>query len=401
MEGMSEGTDGPHKPPPVPTSCTPVCPPVGPAQVGYAAGMSLLLLVLACDRPASGYATPGAALSVTVTELGFLDVPVGGSLSLSVDIVNAGDRSETIDATVSSSAEPSPYAVAATSLTISPDTTSSLLVRYTALDYRATTGLLTLTTPDDTFSVEVQLTGTTLQDADQAGQAAVEAGGTDCDDEDATVYAGALDVCYDGTDADCDAVDGIDPEEADCDGDGYLLGPDCADDDPTVHPGGSEATPGVPDGKDQDCDGLTDEDYLVVGEIVVTEISTGDGGWIEVCNGSGRPVPVGGFVIDTSADSVRLDSAEISSGACLAVCERQSNDCLLEGHFNVHGAGDTVRVTADALLLDSVAIAADWGWADGQIWSLDRAATRADLNDARASWCATAGSQGQPNPDCP
>ena len=101
----------------------------------------------------------------------------------------------------------------------------------------------------------------------------------DCNDVDKNVYPGSSEVCN-GKDDDCNGV--VDDEDAsqcterfydgDMDGygvsgqtkcqckgtDGYTasVGGDCADDDPDVHPGSFESC----NGKDDDCDNLTDEE---------------------------------------------------------------------------------------------------------------------------------------------
>jgi hypothetical protein len=100
-------------------------------------------------------------------------------------------------------------------------------------------------------------------DADHDGYGACSG---DCDDNDPTVHPGAREVC-DGKDNDCNGVcdDGFDK-----DGDGYTtcgtqilangtcrtgVAPDCNDGDASIHPGAVE----VCDGKDNDCNGLCDD----------------------------------------------------------------------------------------------------------------------------------------------
>jgi len=113
--------------------------------------------------------------------------------------------------------------------------------------------------------------GTPDTDSDGDGVA----GCLDCNDSDNTVYPGALELC-DGKDNDCDGSidEGVTTYTwyRDADGDnygngavstqnctqpqGYVLdSTDCNDNDNTVYPGAPE----LPDGKDNDCDGSTDE----------------------------------------------------------------------------------------------------------------------------------------------
>ena len=94
---------------------------------------------------------------------------------------------------------------------------------------------------------------------------------TDCNDDDNTVYPGAIEIC-DGKDNDCNGT--IDENikttfYRDADGDGFgdasnstqaCTAPpgyasnntDCNDDDPSVYPGAQE----ICDGKDNDCNGV-------------------------------------------------------------------------------------------------------------------------------------------------
>ncbi|MDP6934385.1 MAG: MopE-related protein, partial [Myxococcota bacterium] len=80
--------------------------------------------------------------------------------------------------------------------------------------------------------------------------------GTDCDDTNADTHPGAVDLAYDGVDADCDEA-----SDYDADGDGYdsaeYGGDDCFDQDPTVYPGAGETWY---DGLDDDCDEGSDYD---------------------------------------------------------------------------------------------------------------------------------------------
>lgn len=94
-------------------------------------------------------------------------------------------------------------------------------------------------------ATDLQLLGS---DCDGDSELSLAAGGSDCNDEDASVYTGAADSC-DGVDSDCDGT-----VEQDGDGDGSLSCEDCDDADSSVYPGAAEAC----DGFDNDCDGSPD-----------------------------------------------------------------------------------------------------------------------------------------------
>jgi hypothetical protein len=109
----------------------------------------------------------------------------------------------------------------------------------------------------------------TCTDADGDGYA-VEGGGCgaiDCDDTDAAVNPGAAEVCDNGIDDDCNGlIDADDPECLVCtdlDEDGYAVeggdcgAVDCDDTDPQVNPGAVEV---CDNGIDDNCNGLIDAD---------------------------------------------------------------------------------------------------------------------------------------------
>ena len=113
-------------------------------------------------------------------------------------------------------------------------------------------------------------------DVDGDGTADSSCGGTDCNDNDASVYPGATETCN-GVDDNCNGTvddNPVDPSTfyADTDGDSYgnLSSPttactlpagyvvdstDCKDEDATIHPGATETCNGV----DDNCDGQIDE----------------------------------------------------------------------------------------------------------------------------------------------
>jgi hypothetical protein len=98
-------------------------------------------------------------------------------------------------------------------------------------------------------------------DADGDSYLDAECGGTDCDDSNPAINPGATEICESGVDEDCNGVDDACPAECtDIDGDGYgdgvgCMGSDCDDFDPDVNPGAIEI---CEDGIDNDCDGSDD-----------------------------------------------------------------------------------------------------------------------------------------------
>lgn len=93
-------------------------------------------------------------------------------------------------------------------------------------------------------------TGNVLPTEDRDGDGFTTSQG-DCDDTDAQVNPGMVEVYYTGIDEDCDPT----TVDTDQDGDGALVGDDCVDTDPTVYPGAEELCDGI----DNDCSGVADD----------------------------------------------------------------------------------------------------------------------------------------------
>ncbi|WP_035106775.1 MopE-related protein, partial [Algibacter luteus] len=83
---------------------------------------------------------------------------------------------------------------------------------------------------------------------------------TDCNDTDAAINPGAIEIVGNGIDDDCNPATSDSSSDIDADGDGYTSNEgDCNDSDSAVNPGVTE----VPyNGVDDDCDPLTLDDDL-------------------------------------------------------------------------------------------------------------------------------------------
>ncbi len=173
-------------------------------------------------------------------------------------------------------------------------------------------------------------TGTDPEDLDNDGVAGVD----DCDDENASVYPGAEEVC-DLVDNNCDGVidEGVKREWwYDLDGDGYggssasleactapegyvEEGDDCDDNDPQVNPGAE----GDCNGEDDHCDGLADDRATAL--------------WYTDADGDGYGAPTTGFEDCLDASGFVMDGTDcddenpdVHPGA-EEVCDGDDDDC--------------------------------------------------------------------------
>jgi hypothetical protein len=159
-------------------------------------------------------------------------------------------------------------------------------------------------------------------DEDGDGARSAACGGTDCDDANPARYPGATEVC-DAADLDEDC----DPDTygfRDSDGDGYpdarcCNGLTCGDDCNDMRPGVNPAVPEVCNDVDDDCDGTTDEDLLVM---VYTDADR-DG------FGAGRPTPgcPGAPGTVTNGDDCDDDRASTNPAAMEACDGTADDDC--------------------------------------------------------------------------
>ncbi len=174
----------------------------------------------------------------------------------------------------------------------------------------------------------------------------------DCNDNDPTVYPGATEIC-DNKDNNCNGEtdEGL---STDADGDGHYTpsscktpNDDCNDNDPAVFPGASE----ICDGKDNSCDGVTDEGCC--------EDKDGDGffGVSQYCpqgndcddnnplvypdNGGCCPVPHLTPLTDPLA--IRMEGGDNVIMEGLTPGMQQAVDCFDDEVFN---AGGTLTITS-------------------------------------------------------
>ncbi len=120
----------------------------------------------------------------------------------------------------------------------------------------------------------------------------------------------------------------------DADGDGYDTTTDCDDSNSAVNPGATEAD----NLTDDDCDLWVDEDFVDVGDIVVTEVNRQsrfggsvaltNGSWVEVYNTSARTVDMAYWVFargtSASGNAINLDPASapiLAPGDYAVLCD--------------------------------------------------------------------------------
>jgi hypothetical protein len=192
-------------------------------------------------------------------------------------------------------------------------------------------------------------------------------------------------------------------EDLDGDGLGACEG-DCDDADAFIGPHAAEQDNGL----DDDCDGVADEDFVQVGDLVITElfqdprrVSDEYGEWFELRNISERSVDLAGWTFSDSGGTVTVDrSVVISPGAygVFATSADPERNGGLEGVgwafdydvMHLNNAGDTLSVRMGNTVIDELVYAPPvWPVTEGVSMYLDPAWVDAELNDDELPWCVT------------
>jgi len=157
-----------------------------------------------------------------------------------------------------------------------------------------------------------------IDDAD--GDWAVDSCG-DCNPGDATIFPGALEVCGDTIDQDCDGADDVEDFDADSFVNGDCGGDDCDDADATVFPGAMEV---CADTIDNDCDATTEDifDGDADGSLCDVDCDDADAlvfpGFFEICND--------GIDNDCDAATADLGDADGDLSPCDVDCDDTNPD---------------------------------------------------------------------------
>jgi hypothetical protein len=224
--------------------------------------MSLPLLLIACGEEPETIkrVEPEPNIELSVETVDFGELLIGSLSTESLTIRNTGENTLIVQ---SISALPPFTSPSGGGFELEPETETNITVQFIPTTYTSVEGTLTIVSTDpDEPQLNIPITGSTIVDVDQDGFDTIEAGGVDCDDDDANINPDAIDEWYDGVDSDCAGDDDYDQ-----DGDGFqttvwnedstLGGGDCQDNNPNMYPGASDEWY---DGVDSNCDGVDDFD---------------------------------------------------------------------------------------------------------------------------------------------
>jgi hypothetical protein len=257
---------------------------------------------------------------------------------------------------------------------------------------------------------------------------------TDCDDRSHGDYPGAPEIVGNGDDEDCDGGetcyvdvdgDGARPDsvatvvsaDLSCTGAGEAESADpsgdCDDDDATIGPGATDDDSRL--GVDDDCDGYIDEESVVYGDVIFTELAirvTGSGSaeWFELYNDSGHDLWLDGWEMSQGADKfcISPDLGVWAAESYLVFCASAPNGVTCDytyntntladfaegcaaddapGNIDLSEPGDSLTLDLDGTTIDGVAWDGDWMLTNNVSLMLDTTHYDPDDDDDPASWC--------------
>ena len=201
---------------------------------------------------------PNILIEVNAIDFGELAHGSLGSKSLTIKNSGAGPL------TIESISVTTPFTTtSAGGIEILPNTSTPVTLQYIPTNYMDAEGTITITSNDpDEPQISLPIYVSVITDTDRDGYDNIESGGDDCNDNNPSVYPGAIDEWYDGIDSDCAGNDDFDQ-----DGDGYQTyvrnedpasgGGDCQDANDEIYPGAPDIWY---DNIDSNCDGQDDFD---------------------------------------------------------------------------------------------------------------------------------------------
>lgn len=225
-------------------------------------GLLSLSVLLACGEEPQKIEpiVPEPNIELNVETVDFGELLIGSLSTESVRIQNSGDDTLIVQSIMALPPFTSP---SGGGFELEPGAETNITVQFIPTSYSTVEGTLTIVSNDpDQSQFTIPIVGSTITDVDGDGFDTEDAGGTDCDDSDASVYPEAEDEWYDGIDSDCAGDDDYDQ-----DGDGFQTvvwndsiqqgGGDCQDNNPDMYPGAPDTWY---DGIDSDCEGNDDFD---------------------------------------------------------------------------------------------------------------------------------------------
>ena len=313
------------------------------------------------EQPVEGVVCP--QLSLSTPSLTWNQVSVGTAQELELILENAcneGDRDLTLEMRQAGSADF--VAELPSTATLAPGESLVVPVTFSPTQYTPAEGVLSILEGAEDALTEVPLSGTVNADSDGDGDAAVAAGGTDCDDTDPAVSGKPVE----------DAQDGV----------------------------------------DDDCDGTIDEDFLLSGDLLFTElmvrpgvVGDADGEWMEIHNRAGFDVDLSGWTLSADdGEALTIDASVVVPAGGFAVLgvsgEPARNGGVspdyvyLRDSFSLSDATDSAFLSVAGRVIAEVSWGSGWPLEEGASMALDADFTDPTHAVQSAYWCASTAAYG-------